>query len=241
MKYEYVPSLITLGNLVAGFVSLLFTMKGKFKEAATLIILSAVLDGMDGLVARRFKLESEFGKGLDTLADLVSFGIAPAALIYSMHFIQLEIIGLFIIIPYVICTALRLVRFNLQTPENTFHGLPTTIAGGFLASFVFCNLEFSIFFIATVVILLSYLMMSSIRYPRLEYMVSSILFHTLNYFKLFLILLIFVFILFLSPGKLILFPLLFYILHGIKKWILTKLNDLRRVNSSRRSERAAGG
>ena len=226
MKNKFIPSFISLGNLVAGFLSLLFTINGKWTPAAFTIILSMLLDGIDGLIARKLKVQGEFGREIDSLSDLVSFGVAPAALIYSSHFSQKEIIGLIAVVPYIICSALRLAKFNLQPPKSYFVGLPITIAGSFLASLVICNFKFPPFLLSIIIISLSYLMISPIHYPKIEYMIS----HILHYYKLFLILLISIFVLFINPKKLIFLPLFVYILYGVKIWALIKLENYKVCN-----------
>lgn len=228
MKNKFIPSLISIGNLVSGFISLVFTMNGEFIKAALMIILSMLLDGIDGLIARKLKLQSKIGKEIDSLSDLISFGIAPALLIYSLHFSQREIIGLIVVIPYIICAALRLAKFNLQPSKNYFLGLPTTIAGSFVASLIICSFNLSSLLISIVIIILAYLMVSSIHYPKLEHIV----FYIRNYYKLFLMLFISILILLINPKKLIFLPLFAYILYGIKIWVLVKLKVKKIANKT---------
>src|SRR5690554_6966042 len=84
MRVEMIPSIITLANLFFGFLAIIWTMNGDYQVAAIFILLSVLMDGMDGKVARRLAVTSEFGRELDSLCDVVSFGIAPAALTYKV-------------------------------------------------------------------------------------------------------------------------------------------------------------
>jgi CDP-diacylglycerol--serine O-phosphatidyltransferase len=136
------PTTVTMGNIICGFVSILCILEQKFEIAAWLIIASMALDAFDGRLARMMKSTSKTGAQLDTMADLVTFGIAPALLMIrvctSLPNIILWGIGLF----FMICSALRLARFNIQKdegtdiPKNFFTGLPTTLSGGTIAQLV---------------------------------------------------------------------------------------------------------
>ena len=83
MNKRILPNIVTLSNLIFGVISLWLTMEGQYKEAAVAILLAMILDGLDGRLARRFEVTSDFGKELDSLSDLVSFGVAPALLTYA--------------------------------------------------------------------------------------------------------------------------------------------------------------
>lgn len=222
MRNKIIPSFISFGNLIAGFVSLLFTMNGQFTKAAFMIILGMLFDGVDGLAARKLKVQSEFGKEIDSLSDLVSFGIAPSVLAYSLYFNSKDFIGLIAVVFFVVCSALRLGKFNLKPSKGFFVGLPITIAGGFIASFVICNFNFSHLLLSLIIITLACLMISSIHYPKFEYMI----FHLLNYYKLLTTLLISILILLINPKELIFLPLLIYILYGVVTRILRGLKVL---------------
>lgn len=131
--------------MVCGFTSILCILNNQFEIAAWLIIASMALDAFDGRIARMMKTTSKVGAQLDSMADLVTFGIAPAILMIktcsssSQSF--LWIIGLF----FMMCAALRLARFNVQKedglniPKHFFTGLPTTLSGGTIAQLVILN------------------------------------------------------------------------------------------------------
>lgn len=124
-----------------GFFSILASIKGNWSHAAWCIIASIILDIFDGRIARWTKTSSKFGVEFDSLADWISFGIAPALMIYLLVLKDHGRIGFAISLFYVICGAMRLARFNLKTlgeeePTPYFVGLPIPAAGGILASFV---------------------------------------------------------------------------------------------------------
>jgi CDP-diacylglycerol---serine O-phosphatidyltransferase len=134
------PSLFTLANLAAGMVSILFSADGRFTNASWAILAGIIMDMLDGRVARWVNATSEFGVELDSLSDLITFGVAPAILIYEMVLSPLGRPGIMIAIFFVMAAALRLARFNVKahTGETTNHftGLPVPAAAGIVASFV---------------------------------------------------------------------------------------------------------
>jgi CDP-diacylglycerol--serine O-phosphatidyltransferase len=134
-----IPSLFTTGNLICGFFSLVSTFNGDYFQASLFIILANVLDGLDGLVARMTRTTSQFGVELDSLADLVSFGVAPAVLVYYWALVPWGTWGWLAACLYVVCGALRLARFNVQikSVEKThFVGLPIPAAAEMIVATV---------------------------------------------------------------------------------------------------------
>ncbi|HEY6198037.1 MAG TPA: CDP-diacylglycerol--serine O-phosphatidyltransferase [Candidatus Binatia bacterium] len=126
-----IPSLFTTGNLICGFFSLISTFNGEYFQAALFIIFANILDGLDGLVARVTKTTSQFGVELDSLADLVSFGVAPAVLVYYWALVPWGTWGWLAACLYAVCGALRLARFNVQiknVEKSHFVGLPIPAA-----------------------------------------------------------------------------------------------------------------
>lgn len=135
------PSIFTIANITAGFFSLHYSISLNFTAAAWAIIIAIIMDIIDGRVARVMHAESSFGIELDSLADFLSFGIAPAVLMYQILLKDMGRIGFAIAIFFIIASALRLARFNSKAHENRevtthFEGLPTPAAGGIIASFV---------------------------------------------------------------------------------------------------------
>ena len=134
-----IPSLFTTGNLICGFFSIISTFNGQYLQAAIFVILAHLLDGLDGYVARLTKTTSQFGIELDSLADLVSFGVAPAVLAYYWALVPWGTWGWLAACLYVVCGALRLARFNVQvrTVEKThFVGLPIPAAAEMITAIV---------------------------------------------------------------------------------------------------------
>lgn len=133
------PNLITSGSLFAGFYSIASTYNGQFEKAAVAIIIGVVLDGLDGRVARMTRTTTKFGVEYDSLADLVSFGVAPAFLVYGWALSQYGRWGWLAAFLYLICGALRLARFNVQVTtveKGKFNGLPIPAAATFVASII---------------------------------------------------------------------------------------------------------
>ena len=132
------PNILTLGGVCLGISSIKFSIDGNFNLAVTLILLAAILDALDGRVARLIKGTSEFGKELDSLTDFVSFGIAPVLILYFWELNNYGKLGWAIALIYSVCCVLRLARFNLTKNENDqdwknnfFEGVPSP-AGGLL-------------------------------------------------------------------------------------------------------------
>ena len=132
------PNILTLGGVCLGISSIKFSIDGNFNLAVTLILLAAILDALDGRVARLIKGTSEFGKELDSLTDFVSFGIAPVLILYFWELNTYGKLGWAIALIYSVCCVIRLARFNLTKSDdqqdwknNFFEGIPSP-AGGLL-------------------------------------------------------------------------------------------------------------
>lgn len=166
------PTLFTVGNLFCGYLSIWCSIRGTFEIAAYLIIAAAVLDMLDGRIARLTNSTSEFGEEYDSLADLVSFGVAPAVLAYSWGLSDFFRLGWLVSFLFVVCGSMRLARFNIQTHaigKKYFIGLPIPAAAFTLSTLVLATPEPLVdrvwmtgLLILTVI--LSYLMISTIRY-----------------------------------------------------------------------------
>ena len=132
------PNILTLAGVCLGISSIKFSIDGNFNLAVTLILFAAILDALDGRIARLIKGTSEFGKELDSLTDFVSFGIAPVFILYFWELNSYGKLGWAITLIYSVCCVLRLARFNLTKIEesqswknNFFEGIPSP-AGGLL-------------------------------------------------------------------------------------------------------------
>jgi CDP-diacylglycerol--serine O-phosphatidyltransferase len=167
------PSLFTVGNLFLGFWAVVKTLNGELAEAAPLILWAIVLDLLDGRIARMTGTTSEFGGELDSLADVVSFGVAPALLAYQWSFAQaIPRAGWLAAFLFVMCGALRLARFNVQrhaVDGRFFVGLPIPAAAGQIAVLVQFLPEGPLgrpaaLMVLSVVVALSFLMVSTLRY-----------------------------------------------------------------------------
>ena len=133
------PSLLTTGNLFCGFFAIVLTVEYRYTEAALAIFVAMVMDMLDGRVARLMKATSQFGVEYDSLADVISFCVAPAFLLYCFALRDLGRAAWFAAFLFVICGALRLARFNVHTgtsDKRYFVGLPTPAAAGVPASVV---------------------------------------------------------------------------------------------------------
>lgn len=135
------PNTITVSGIFLGYLSIMLSLRGDYLIAALLLILVGILDSLDGKVARAINATSEFGVELDSLADVINFGVAPSLLFYKLYFIDWGVPGMLISFLPVVCSALRLARFNVNTEVDNkskyYTGLPTTLSAAFLASYVF--------------------------------------------------------------------------------------------------------
>src|SRR4051812_18804846 len=186
-----VPSLFTIGNIFCGYYAIISTLRGQWDYAAILIGFGYVLDGLDGRIARLTKTTSDFGLQLDSIADVITFGVAPAMLAFSWgfgasegiegsvarHVHQLGSIATF---AFVVCGALRLARFNLQSKKPTeatskryFVGLPIPAGAGMIASVVHffkspTLLIGSALLWSFLILLVAFLMISTVRYSSFK-------------------------------------------------------------------------
>ena len=138
------PNLFTTAALFAGFFAIISAIKGQFAEAATAIFIAMVLDGLDGRVARMTNTESEFGAQYDSLADMLSFGMAPALVVYLWGLSTLGKYGWLAAFVYTAAAALRLARFNTQVgiaDKRYFQGLPSPASAAVIAGLVWVSVE----------------------------------------------------------------------------------------------------
>lgn len=176
---NYLANLLTVLSLVFGFVSIIFSLESHFTFACWAIILSVVFDGLDGQIARRNPVPSEFGKQLDSLVDVISFGIAPSILGYIFVYRDFYFFATLALFIYLFCSVFRLAKYNVTPKEKLvtyFYGLPTTVGGGMLASFILiyrkkqdgilpASIPLVFLFL---VLLLAFLMVSRIKYLNLD-------------------------------------------------------------------------
>ncbi len=167
------PNLITTGSLFAGFYAIVAAIDGRFHAAAVAILIALVLDGLDGRIARMTQSASSFGVQYDSLADLVAFGVAPALLVYFWALKPFKQFGWVAAFLFVVCGALRLARFNVQTgtiDPRYFNGLPIPAAATMIATSIIFYYEIGewapekYIYILAMIYLLSFLMVSNIKY-----------------------------------------------------------------------------
>ena len=171
------PNAITLIGVCIGLTSIKFALDGKFSLAIVAILFAGLMDALDGRIARLIKGTSKMGKELDSLGDVISFGVAPAFIMYFWNLQYLEKLGWFVCLMYVVCVALRLARFNVNSEEepswkdNFFEGVPAP-AGGIIVlmplvlSFsglgeIFFNINYDLV-VPTFFIIISVLLISTI-------------------------------------------------------------------------------
>lgn len=163
------PNIFTFANLACGVLSLLATFNENYRWACLFIIIAGLIDRYDGRVARFLKVSSDLGKELDSLADLVSFGVAPSILVFNLNnFVHLGLIGYLLVVIFPIAGAYRLARYNSTPFNNVFTGIPITITGTFLAlySLLTINSNSNQFVTITLVLILSYLMVSKLQFKK---------------------------------------------------------------------------
>ena len=238
------PNIFTLVGVCIGLSSIKFALDGRFEISTLAIIIAAVIDGLDGRIARLIKGASKVGKELDSLTDVISFGVAPAFIMYFWKLNELGRVGWLICLIYIICVALRLARFNVSSEaepswrDNFFEGIPSPAGGVIvLIPLIFSfsdlnifNLNYNIivpiFFIMTSILLISKIPTYSLKkivVPRR--MTIFLLFGIILYFGL---LLTYTFNTIVISGTIYLLIIPASILHyyHIKKKFKTQIDDI---------------
>ena len=165
----WLPSLITLSNLILGVFALVAINRHDVVVAAWLILVGMIADGLDGKLARLLQAESAFGKQLDSLADLITFGLAPAFLLLHALPLAWGSYRILLAVLYVLCGAFRLARFTVQKTSSTFFtGIPITAAGSLVATYVLSNSYVPSWGLPVMSLVLSGLMVSSFPYPKVN-------------------------------------------------------------------------
>ena len=171
-----IPSMLTSGHLFCGMFSIILAFNGRFVPAAWMIIFALVFDILDGRTARLLKSGSQFGQEYDSLSDLVSFGVAPAVILYAATLKTLGIAGVIVTAFFTLCVALRLARYNvMKAPVGPYQGLPCPPAGLFLLSFIMAGLPVESYpgMMAFATVVIGFLMLSSIPYSSLKKMTKA--------------------------------------------------------------------
>ena len=237
------PNVLTLGGVCLGISSIKFSIDGNYVLAVTLILLAAILDALDGRIARLIKGTSEFGKELDSLTDFVSFGIAPVFTLYFWELNKYGKLGWAITLIYSVCCVLRLARFNLTKFEETqewknnfFEGIPSP-AGGLLIlmpliyELTNLNLELDLKYLTPyLTVLVAILLVSKI--PTLALKKISIS-PKMTIFLLLVVGIIFIALLFYTLETLLIFGLFYLISIPISIFLYVKQNkkNLKKISN----------
>ncbi len=165
-----IPNAMTLGNMTCGFLAIAAATAGLFERAVILLFLGVVFDTLDGRLARLLNATSRFGAELDSLSDAVTFGVAPAVLVYLAVLNSLGALGQAAAVTYLLCAALRLARFNVDSgplAKVTFQGVPTPAAAGYMMTFVMLRWQMSPWLVAACVVAMAFFMVSTLKVPKL--------------------------------------------------------------------------
>lgn len=157
---------ITLGNISFGGAAIMATINESYSNAVLFILIAALLDRYDGKVARKYNLESELGKQLDSMSDIISFGVAPAILMYEVAVIDFGSLGMIVTVFYIACGAFRLARFNVTESNGYFTGLPITAAGAVLTVSYFFSPWLSTTFYLILFLVLAISMISNFSFKK---------------------------------------------------------------------------
>lgn len=228
-----IPSFFTILNMFSGFMSILSTADKDYVSAAWLVILAAIFDTLDGVMARLTKSSSEFGVELDSLSDLVSFGVAPSFMIYRLGLHSLGPIGTLSSAMVMVFGGLRLARFNVQLvgfDKEYFKGLPIPSSAIVISSFVLSfydramgALDADAMVLPIVAVALSLLMVSTVRYDTIpKFSRRAIRSHPLK-FSVFVISLV---IIVATLGKALFWLFVLYIFGGLIRWLIEHVKSL---------------
>lgn len=236
-RRRILPNIVTLGNLFLGYLAILAIMQGKFTTACWLIVVAVIMDGLDGFVARLIKENSRFGAQIDSLADAVSFGVAPGILVYTAVLKPFGLYGLLLSFLPIAAGITRLARFNIlqETPKTNrdFIGLPIPIAALIITSFFIYVETMHEGFTKTPVYLslipaLSLLMLSPIPYRRPPFTNNK---HGTQQLIGKIVMIVGGALVIWNPA-LTLFPLsILYLLSGPTELVIIQLRKLRRSSS----------
>jgi len=210
------PNLVTASSIFVGFLSMIYSSKGEFAISSYLIFLSMILDGLDGRIARLTKTQSKFGLEFDSLADIVSFCVAPAILVYFFVANEFDRVGILICAGYLIFGAIRLAKFNISVVDSSiFLGLPTPLSALFIISSVLGIMSYELYeykgYFMYSIIGISFLMISNIRYPSFKKTNLA----KAGFIKVLIVLIIVLSIIYIFPLESIFLFIALYIIYGI--------------------------
>ncbi len=236
------PNLFTTAALFAGFYAIVSAMNGRYEPSAIAIFVALILDGMDGRIARLTNTQSDFGAEYDSLADMISFGLAPALVVYEWSLSTLGKVGWLAAFLYTAAAALRLARFNTQVgiaDKRYFQGLASPSAAAIVAGLVWLGDDLDMrgpelgYAALGVTVLVGILMVSNLRYHSFK---ALDLKERMPFFKAIVIVLMFVLIA-MHPPQILFALFLGYAVSGP----LFTLAQLRRRRAARKGQGAAEG
>ena len=224
------PNLFTAGGLFSGMMSLIMSGSGKYEYAAWLILLALIFDGLDGRVARLTNTSSKFGMEFDSLADIVSFGVAPAMLLYHYCGMEYGRFGMVVSGLYVVFGAIRLARFNVTTSEtepSVFIGVPIPTAAVFISILILLYEKYMIDLYVPLLIsalFVAVLMVSNIRYPSFK----KIDLQKANFIKVLVALVVAASLIFIYPVESLSLIIGLYLLFGVGRATLYFFKQLKK-------------
>lgn len=225
------PNLFTAGSIFLGVLSVIYASKGKYEIACWLILISMILDGFDGRVARLTNTASKFGVEFDSLADVVAFGVAPAMLLYFYIGMDYGRLGMCVSAIFVIFGAVRLARFNITSSSepNFFIGLPIPSAAVILMLWVLIDLKYGFikaygyeYIMLGGSFIISILMVSNIRYPSFKKIGWN--------FKSFIAVILLLSIIYIYPQETLCILMSGYVIYGIMRWIVITIRFSMKSN-----------
>ena len=235
------PNLLTLGALFAGFYAIIAGMNGDFNKAGWAILIAAVMDGLDGRVARMTNTQSAFGAQFDSLSDMVSFGVAPALIMFSWALSSLGEAGWAASFIYMSCAALRLARFNVQlgtVDKRFFVGLQSPVAAGLVTFVAWVGFKYQVeitpfiaFCAAVLTAFTGILMISNYRY----YSFKEIHFRGTVPYVVFLMAVVLLVVIAQNPHEVLLGMCLIYALTGPFIWIYRRVKSKSRKSTEESS------
>ncbi|KAB2333948.1 CDP-diacylglycerol--serine O-phosphatidyltransferase [Bacillus mesophilum] len=161
-------NIFTIMNVSCGSIACIFIINGQLSFAILFIILAALLDFLDGMLARKLQIQSAFGKQLDSMSDIISFGIAPALLLYQGILYEFGVLGMLAAIIYTCCGAIRLARYHLSDQDEYFIGLPITASGLLSALSMLMILHIPPVFYLSFTIILAFMMVSTMKVKKIR-------------------------------------------------------------------------
>lgn len=229
------PNLFTSAGLFAGFYAIMQARIGHFEAACLAIYAAMIMDILDGRLARLTNTMSEFGSEYDSLSDMVSFGVAPALVLYDFVLSDLGRVGSLIAFIYIACAALRLARFNVQkiSDNRYFIGVPSPGAAAMLASVVWVMADYSIdpstftVSLALIVVVIAFSMVSNIKYRSFK----DVDFRDKMPFIGLILLVVVIAIIYLDPPLAFLSIGTIYIVSGTASYLFKTIKKRRKLNS----------